>query len=206
MCNIVTPRKPFEDYFPNVCRAHYTCCMWCYAEVQIDIQSAGPVMSNVSPTLGINEQIHALRATGRNVVHLGFGQSPFPPPGRIIETLRDNAGESAYLPVAGLPELRSAVAAHQQRLTGIDAEDFHVLVAPGSKLILFAAQMAIEGDLLLPRPSWVSYAPQAYMLKQRVAWVPTQLHDHSYLINESDLSKNTARGTQAWIETHQTVD
>ena len=146
-------------------------------------------MSNVSPTLGINEQIHALRATGRNVVHLGFGQSPFPPPGRIIETLRDNAGESAYLPVAGLPELRKAVAAHQQRLTGIDAEDFHVLVAPGSKLILFAAQMAIEGDLLLPRPSWVSYAPQAYMLKQRVAWVPTQLHDHSYFINESDLSK-----------------
>ena len=146
-------------------------------------------MNDVSPTLGINEQIQALRAAGRNVVHLGFGQSPFPPPGRIIETLRDNAGESAYLPVAGLPELRRAVAAHQQRLTGIDADQFHVLIAPGSKLILFATQMAIEGDLLLPRPSWVSYAPQAHMLKQRVAWIPTQLHDHNYVISEADLSK-----------------
>lgn len=146
-------------------------------------------MSDVSPTLGINEQIHALRASGRDIVHLGFGQSPFPPPKRVIDTLRDNAGESAYLPVAGLPDLRAAVADHQQRLTGIDADQFHVMIAPGSKLILFAAQMAIEGDLLLPKPSWVSYAPQARMLKQRVAWVPTLLNDHNHVIADSDLSK-----------------
>ncbi len=129
----------------------------------------------LSPTLAADADVKRLRDAGKAVYHMGFGQAPFPAPARLIEAVQDHAHEKAYLPVAGLPELRSQVAQHQQRLLGTPAEDMDVLVAPGSKLIIYAVQMAVAGDLLLPTPSWVSYAPQATMLGQQVVPVSTQL-------------------------------
>lgn len=43
---------------------------------------------------------------------------------------------------------------------------------PGSKPLLFALLAAIGGDVVLPRPSWVSYAAQAALLGRRVISVP----------------------------------
>ncbi len=44
-----------------------------------------------SATLAINERCRELREEGREVCHLGFGQSPFPVPEPVVETLRQNA-------------------------------------------------------------------------------------------------------------------
>ena len=145
-------------------------------------------MSDLSPTLGINERVAELRAGGAAIHHLGFGESPFPAPPRLVEALAAHAGATEYLPVAGLPALREAVAAHQARLTGHDPADFDVLIGPGSKALLFAIQMAIPGDLLLPVPSWVSYAPQAGLLGQRVLPVATTLDDGGYRLDPEALS------------------
>jgi len=51
---------------------------------------------------------------------------------------------------------------YYSRVLGVELGDSHEspIIAPGSKLILYAAQLAVKGDLLLPVPSWVSYAPQ----------------------------------------------
>ena len=144
-------------------------------------------MPDLSPTLGINERVRALRAEGRRVHHLGFGESPFPAPPRLVEALAAHAHEKSYLPVAGLPALRETVAAHQWRLTGHDPADVDVLIGPGSKSLLFAIQMAIPGDLLLPVPSWVSYAPQAALLGQHVVPVPTRLDDAGYHLEPAAL-------------------
>ena len=35
-----------------------------------------------------------------------------------------------------------------------------VVIAPGSKPLLFALLDILQGDVMLPRPSWVSYEPQ----------------------------------------------
>jgi aspartate aminotransferase len=48
-----------------------------------------------------------------------------------------------------------------------------VLIGPGSKELLFMLQLAYYGDLLIPRPSWVSYAPQARIIGRSVHWLPT---------------------------------
>ncbi len=144
-------------------------------------------MTPVSPTLGINERVHALRAQGRRIDHFGFGESPFPVPERLAAALRDNATLKSYLPVAGLPELREAVLAHQARLTGCDPERFDVIVAPGSKLLLYAAQMAVPGDCLLPVPSWVSYSPQAAMLGQRTYSVRSVDADAGFRLSAADI-------------------
>lgn len=141
----------------------------------------------VSSTLAMNELVVQMRDSGRTVFHMGFGEAPFPAHPRLVESLRKHAAQKRYLPVAGLPELRSAVAAHYARLTGLSTGDFDVIVGPGSKTLLFALQMCIPGDLLLPVPSWVSYAPQADLLKQNVIPVDVKLSDAGLSIDADTL-------------------
>lgn len=114
-----------------------------------------------SATLAINELSAKLRREGRQVFRLGFGQSPFPVPQPVVEALRANAHRKDYLPVKGLHELRDAVADHYHRLQDIGCSGEDVLIGPGSKELMFILQLAYCGDLVIPTPSWVSYAPQA---------------------------------------------
>lgn len=143
----------------------------------------------LSPTLAANEKVIALRAAGRKVYHMGFGQAPFPVHLRLHKALCDNAHQQQYLGVAGLPELCEAVLSHQAALTGLNPDDYDVIVGPGSKLILYALQMAIPGDIMLPVPSWVSYAPQAGLLGQEVIDVPTVSANNTLHLTAEGLEK-----------------
>ena len=126
-----------------------------------------------SATVAINERSNVMRAEGRDVIKLGLGQSPFPVPATVVQALRDHAHVKDYLPARGLPALREAVAAYHRRTLGIEAEADGVLVGPGSKELLFLLQLVFDGDLLVPSPSWVSYAPQAQILGRKVEWLAT---------------------------------
>lgn len=137
----------------------------------------------LSPTLHINEIVTKRRARGEPVLHMGFGQAPFPVPERLQQALRDHVHRNEYTATAGLSELRAAAAEYYREKTGLAAERFDVLIAPGSKLLLYALQMAVGGDLLMPVPSWVSYAPQAKMLRQEVIKFPARLDDQGYHID-----------------------
>lgn len=132
-----------------------------------------------SATVAINEHSNALIAAGHTVYKLGLGQSPFPVPPSVVESLRQHAHRKEYLPVRGLPELRSAVAEFHRRRAGLQAtySADDVLVAPGSKELMFIVQLAFYGDLLLPSPSWVSYSPQARIIGRQVNFLPTALAD-----------------------------
>ncbi len=128
-----------------------------------------------SATLAINEKSHELLRAGKEVFRLGFGQSPFPVPEPVVEALKRNAHQKDYLPVKGLQALREAVAAYTRARMGINhraSED--VLIGPGSKELLFLLQLVYYGDLIIPRPGWVSYAPQAAMVGRQVHWVETK--------------------------------
>jgi aspartate aminotransferase len=130
-----------------------------------------------SATLAINERSARLRAGGREIFKLGLGQSPFPVPDGVRELLSANAGQKDYLPVRGLTGLREAVAAYHLRKQGIDRQADDVLIGPGSKELIFILQEAFDCEVLLPCPSWVSYAPQAQLAGRRVRWLPTELKD-----------------------------
>ncbi|MCB1721114.1 MAG: aminotransferase class I/II-fold pyridoxal phosphate-dependent enzyme [Alphaproteobacteria bacterium] len=143
----------------------------------------------LSPTLAANEMVARCRAEGRQVLHMGFGQSPFPVPERLQEALRAGVHRKEYLPTGGLEALRDTVAAYYKNKIGLDTDRYDVIVAPGSKLILYALQMAIEGDLLMPVPSWVSYKPQARMLRTDVIKVPTTLDDAGFHIDPEELRR-----------------
>lgn len=141
-----------------------------------------------SPTLWANDLVHEKRGKGETVYHMGFGESPFPVPERLRHALSAAAHRCEYLPAQGLKDLIEAVRSYYRPLVGdavVDGSD--VIIAPGSKLILYALQMAIEGDLLMPVPSWVSYGPQAQMLGSNVIKLHTRLDDQGYHIDPQQL-------------------
>jgi aspartate aminotransferase len=127
-----------------------------------------------SATLAINERSRELGKQGRQVFRLGLGQSPFPVPENVTEGLRVHAQEKDYLPVKGLWELREAVAAYHQRAENISISADDILIGPGSKELMFIVQLTYYGDLVIPTPSWVSYAPQAHIIGRHIRWVPTR--------------------------------
>lgn len=130
-----------------------------------------------SATLAIQERSNALIAAGRTVFKLGLGQSPFPVPLPVVEALREHAAEKDYLPVRGLHELRAAVARYHRLRDGVSREPEDVLIGPGSKELMFLLQICFRGELLIPTPAWVSYAPQACIAGRRMRHLPTLAAD-----------------------------
>ena len=126
-----------------------------------------------SATLYINEKSNELRKAGKSVYKLGLGQSPFPVPQPVVDELKVNAYQKDYLPVKGLPQLREAVADYYCKNQGICYSSEGVLIGPGSKELMFLLQYVYYGDLIIPTPSWVSYAPQAQIIGRHVRWLPT---------------------------------
>lgn len=128
----------------------------------------------LSATLQINEISNKLISEGRKVYKLGLGQSPFPVPQMVVDELKANAHQKNYLPVKGLYELRSAVADYHSRRNDIRRNAENVLIGPGSKELMFLLQFVYYGDLVIPTPSWVSYAPQAKFIGRNVDWLNTK--------------------------------
>lgn len=140
----------------------------------------------VSATLGINEESNRLIAEGRQVYKLGLGQSPFPVPEPVVRELQNNAHQKDYLPVRGLPALCDAVAGYYRRTQDLPIAKENVLIGPGSKELMFILQLVYYGDLVIPTPSWVSYAPQAHIIGRHVHWLETE-EKNNWLLTPDEL-------------------
>ncbi|MEJ2657011.1 MAG: pyridoxal phosphate-dependent aminotransferase [Desulfobacterales bacterium] len=126
-----------------------------------------------SATLAINERSDQLGKQGLKIHKLGLGQSPFPVPEIIVNELKRNAFQKDYLPVKGLLKLRHAVAEHHRRTFGIHCTEDDVLIGPGSKVLMFILQLVYYGDIVIPTPAWVSYAPQAQIIGRQIRLIHT---------------------------------
>src|SRR3954465_10544490 len=124
-----------------------------------------------SPTLATNERVQARIAAGAPVLHLAFGEAGLPVLPGVAARLGGAGGANGYGPVAGSPAVREAVAGYFERC-GLPTSPDRVLVGPGSKALLYALLTVLPGDVVLPRPSWVSYAAQAALAGKRVIDVP----------------------------------
>lgn len=137
-----------------------------------------------SATLAINERSNRLIRDGKRVIKFGLGQSPFPVPPQVVESLQKNAFQKDYLPVRGLYQLRETIARFNQKAHGLQCTADDVIIGPGSKELIFLLQMVYYGDLVIPTPSWVSYSPQAQIIGRPVTWVPTFEEDNWMLTPE----------------------
>jgi aspartate aminotransferase len=126
----------------------------------------------LSATLAANEDIDRRRQAGERVLHLAFGEAGLPVHPALRTRLSAASERNGYGPVAGAGELRAAAAGYWQR-RGLATDPDLVVCGPGSKPLLYGLLLALGGDIVLPMPSWVSYAAQADLVGSRSILVPT---------------------------------
>ena len=118
-----------------------------------------------SATLAVTSRAKALKAEGADVVSFGAGEPDFETPPHIVDAMVRAAREGAtrYMPVAGYPPLRAAVAKQLSGLYGCPFSADEVIVSVGGKHSLYNLfQVLVDpGDeVIVPAPYWVSYPPQ----------------------------------------------
>ena len=135
-----------------------------------------------SSTLKINEISRMLESKGKKIYKFGFGQSPFQVPDIVVDELKNNAFQNKYLPMQGLFELREAVAKYTSKKKNYEYKAENIIIGPGTKELMFLLHVIFDGEIILPAPSWVSYAPQAILgrnkthileTKRENNWFPT---------------------------------
>ncbi|MGA0163674.1 MAG: pyridoxal phosphate-dependent aminotransferase [Bdellovibrionota bacterium] len=147
-----------------------------------------------SATVLINQQVKDLRAQGKQVYHFGFGQSPFEVHESVQKALCEASSQKLYLPTKGLASLREAISQFVYKHFAMSYDADHIIVGPGSKQLLYQASAIIEGPILLPTPSWVSYAPQAEILGKTLIPIRTSKF-HDYKLTPEDL-ENVCEGLE----------
>ena len=148
-----------------------------------------------SSTLAINEISRKLEEQGKKIFKFGFGQSPFKVPIDVIEELKINAHQNQYLPMQGLSNLRDAVAKYTSSKKNFNYKSENVIIGPGSKELMFLLHIIFDGEIILPAPSWVSYAPQAILGRNKVKilqtkaennWFPTAKEIEELILKEKN--------------------
>lgn len=144
----------------------------------------------------------AVWATPGDVIGLHVGEPSFPTDDHVLEGARRalDRRQTRYVPNAGIPELRRALAAKVGRVNGITADDDQIIVTVGGTEALFnsLALVVKPGDeVLIPDPGWPNFAmmvillqgiPIRYQLTQDTNFQPDHLalealvSDHSVAI------------------------
>ena len=134
------------------------------------------LIKNLKPssTLMINETSKQMEDQGKKIFKFGFGQSPFTVPQDVVEELKNNAYQNKYLPMQGLSELREVVAKYTSKKKNYEYNSDNVIIGPGSKELMFLLHVIFDGEIILPAPSWVSYAPQAILGRNKIQILQTK--------------------------------
>ena len=144
------------------------------------------IIKNLKPssTLRMNEISNKLESKGKKIYRFGFGQSPFQVPDDVVNELKNNAHQNKYLSMQGLNELRTAISKYSSNKYSQNYKPENIIVGPGTKELMFLLQLLFDGDILLPAPSWVSYAPQALLSRNRTHWIVTKSENNWFPTGE----------------------
>ena len=117
---------------------------------------------NGEGALAVYSRAKELERQGRSIIHLELGEPDFHPAAPVVDALRNAvaAGRDRYCSTRGVPALREAIAEYLKRTRSVDAAAEQVLLAPGCKMALSLAMMALiePGDeVLYPDPGFPIY-------------------------------------------------
>ena len=141
-----------------------------------------------SSTLRINEISKNLELEGKKIYKFGFGQSPFQVPEDVVSELKNSAHQNKYLSMQGLNELRIAISKYENKKSNQNHKAENIIIGPGTKELMFLLQILFDGEVLLPAPSWVSYAPQALIGRNKTHWITTK-SDNNWFPTAEEIEK-----------------
>jgi Aspartate/tyrosine/aromatic aminotransferase len=117
---------------------------------------------NGEGALAVFSRAKELERQGRSIIHLELGEPDFHPAAPVVDSLRNAvaAGRDRYCATRGIPALREEITHYLARTRKLSLKPEQVLVAPGCKMALSLAMMALiePGDeVLYPDPSFPIY-------------------------------------------------
>ncbi|MGC1907911.1 MAG: pyridoxal phosphate-dependent aminotransferase [Candidatus Acidiferrum sp.] len=126
-----------------------------------------PIASRVSQlngegALAVFSRAKELEKQGRSIIHLELGEPDFHPAAPVVDAVRAAVadGRDRYVSPQGIPALREAISAYLKRTRRLDMAASEILIAPGCKMALSLAMMALiePGDeVLYPDPGFPIY-------------------------------------------------
>ncbi|MES2618271.1 MAG: aminotransferase class I/II-fold pyridoxal phosphate-dependent enzyme, partial [Bacteroidota bacterium] len=144
-----------------------------------------------SETIAMAKLGRQLKAEGKDIISLSFGEPDFFTPQHIKDAAIDaiNNNHTFYTPVAGIPELREAIKVKFERDNGLQYNIDQIVVSTGAKNSIMNAVLALvnEGDeVIIPKPFWVSYADMVNLAEGKTVYIETNV-DSNYKITPEQL-------------------
>jgi aspartate/methionine/tyrosine aminotransferase len=141
-----------------------------------------------------------LEAHGKSIIHLEIGEPDFETPKNIKDAAIASIlhGDTHYTPASGIMDLRKAVAEHISKTRGVPVNAEEVLIAPGTKQIIFMTIMGFveKGDeVILPNPAYPTYES----VVRFVGAVPVSmelLESHDFRFDLNQLEKKITSKTK----------
>jgi len=156
-----------------------------------------------SATIVVSMRAMELKAQGKDIVSLGFGEPDFDTPEHIreaaIEAIR--SGKTRYTAVDGTPELKQAISHKFRRENDLDYAAGQILVSNGAKQSLYNLLLAVldPGDeVIVPAPYWVSY-PDMVKLASAEPAILNGMPEHDYKITARELQNTINDNTRLLI-------
>ena len=130
-----------------------------------------------SATYKMIDRVAELRAIGKPIISLTAGEPDFDTPMHVRHAAiaAIESGKTRYTQVAGMLELRQAVATKFQRENGLDVSWQETIVCSGGKQVLYnalAATLNVGDEVIIPAPYWVSYPEMVQLSGAKAVIVP----------------------------------
>jgi aspartate/methionine/tyrosine aminotransferase len=145
----------------------------------------------------------ALEKEGRDIVHLEIGEPDFDTPSNIKEAAVKamKAGYTHYVPAAGIPELRNAIAEYLSKSRDIKVDPDEVVVTPGAKPIIFFSILALvePGDeVMYPNPGFPIYESMINFVGAKPVPMPLK-EENDFRIDNEDTAEKITKKTKMII-------
>ena len=145
----------------------------------------------------------ALEKQGKEVIHLEIGEPDFDTPKNIKEAAVKAlySGYTHYVPAAGIPELREAIAEYISKTRKISVNPEEVVVTPGAKPIMFFSILACvnEGEeVMYPNPGFPIYESVINFVGAKPVPIPL-LEKNDFRLDHEDFKKKVSKKTKMII-------
>ena len=146
-----------------------------------------------SETIAMAKLGRTLKAEGKDVISLSFGEPDFFTPDHIKQAAIDAIHQNFtfYTPVAGIPDLKEAIVQKFQRENQLTYQTDQIVVSTGAKNAIMNTVLSLvnPGDeVIIPRPFWVSYADMVQFAQGVPIYIDTTV-ESDYKITAEQLEK-----------------
>ena len=144
-----------------------------------------------------------LERQGRSIIHLEIGEPDFDTPEPVVRSAIDwlKKGATHYSPVAGIFELRQAIATNLSSRHSVEIDPANVIVSPGAKMMIFTIIHSVidPGDeVIYPDPAYPAY--EAAIRMAGGTPVPVELEEaKEFRFNLSEVARRITSRTKMII-------